>query len=65
VRLTPAQGKPTALWRVLSVLPYLVPLMGSLAYGQDLCVLRGWLAPCAGARGLTPRAPGAGLTRGR
>ena len=25
------------MWRVLSILPYLVPLMGSLAFGQDLC----------------------------
>ena len=28
------------MWRVLSILPYLVPLMGSLAFGQDLCVPR-------------------------
>ena len=33
------QGRPNALWRVLAVLPYLVPLMGSLAFGQDMCVL--------------------------
>ena len=41
VALTPLlnatpQGKPNAMWRVLSILPYLVPLMGSLAFGQDL-----------------------------
>ena len=33
------------MWRVLSILPYLVPLMGSLAFGQDLCVARA--ARCA------------------
>jgi hypothetical protein len=29
-------GRPTALWRVLSCLPYLVPLMGSLAFGTEM-----------------------------
>ena len=36
--VSPPQGRPNALWRVLAVLPYLVPLMGSLAFGQDMCV---------------------------
>jgi uncharacterized membrane protein len=31
-----SQERPTAIWRVLSVLPYLVPLMGSLAFGNDM-----------------------------
>ena len=35
------------MWRVLSILPYLVPLMGSLAFGQDLCVLSAALSPCS------------------
>ncbi len=42
-----AQGKPNAMWRVLSILPYLVPLMGSLAFGQDLCVSANALYPPA------------------
>jgi len=29
-------GRPNALWRVLSCLPYLVPLMGSLAFGTEM-----------------------------
>ena len=29
-------GRPNALWRVLSCLPYLVPLMGSLAFGTAM-----------------------------
>jgi hypothetical protein len=32
-----SQERPTALWRVLAILPYLVPLMGSLAFGTELC----------------------------
>lgn len=31
-----AQDVPNAAWRVLSVFPYLVPLMGSLAFGQEM-----------------------------
>ena len=31
------QERPNTMWRVLSILPYLVPLMGSLAYGSELC----------------------------
>jgi len=30
------QERPGAAWRVLAVLPYLVPLMGSLAFGQEM-----------------------------
>ncbi|KAK3278012.1 Protein TIC 20-II, chloroplastic [Cymbomonas tetramitiformis] len=30
------EEKPNALWRVLSCLPYLVPLMSGLAFGSEL-----------------------------
>jgi len=31
-----ATGRPNAIWRVLACLPYLVPLMGSLAFGNEV-----------------------------
>lgn len=34
--MSPATGRPNAVWRVLACLPYLVPLMGSLAFGTEL-----------------------------
>ena len=60
-RALPPQERPTAFWRVLAVLPYVVPLMGSLAFGQEMCDSQQTLA-CAELTSVRPRRPSLGTT---